>query len=145
MSLQEFASLGATLSGVGVVLSMIYFSMEFRHNKSDSTSAAFRLRRTPVHAIWTPCQRPLESRRPSQALRTPGHSHSPPQGLRKPPNAPQYRGAKTGKNGDQAFSRAVLMRVLTPVWRSSGKAVAIPMLKAFAALDFGTRIQVASA
>jgi hypothetical protein len=27
------------------------------------------------------------------------------------------------------------MRVLTPVWRSSGKAVAIPMLKAFAALD----------
>jgi hypothetical protein len=27
------------------------------------------------------------------------------------------------------------MRVLTPVWRSSGKAVPIPMLKAFAALD----------
>ena len=27
------------------------------------------------------------------------------------------------------------MRVLSPVWRSSGNAVAIPMLKAFAALD----------
>jgi hypothetical protein len=36
MSLQEFASLGAAISGVGVMLSMIYFFME----QSSSSSPA---------------------------------------------------------------------------------------------------------
>ena len=71
----------------------------------------------------------------SKALRTPSHCIR----LRKaykPPNVPQYREAKTGKSGDQGLIREQFSRGLLILFgRSAGKAVAIPMLKAYSASD----------
>ena len=42
MSLEEFAKLGAVLSGVGVMLGLIYFAIELRHNTRAVRAAAFQ-------------------------------------------------------------------------------------------------------
>ena len=42
MSLQEFAWLGAAMSGVGVMLSVLYFAVELRHNTRAVRASAFQ-------------------------------------------------------------------------------------------------------
>src|ERR1700712_5276543 len=42
MSLQEFAELGAALSGVGVIASIIYVSIQIRHNTRAVSASAFQ-------------------------------------------------------------------------------------------------------
>jgi hypothetical protein len=42
MSLEQFAWLGAAMSGVGVMLGFVYFSIELRHNTRAVRAAAFQ-------------------------------------------------------------------------------------------------------
>jgi hypothetical protein len=42
MSLQEFAELGAAMSGVGVIASIIYVSIQIRHNTRAVRASAFQ-------------------------------------------------------------------------------------------------------
>jgi hypothetical protein len=42
MSLQEFAELGAAMSGVGVIASVIYVSIQIRHNTRAVRASAFQ-------------------------------------------------------------------------------------------------------
>jgi hypothetical protein len=42
MSLQEFAELGATMSGVGVLVSVIYVSIQIRNNTRAVRASAFQ-------------------------------------------------------------------------------------------------------
>jgi hypothetical protein len=42
MSLQEFAWLGAAMSGIGVMLSVLYFAVELRHNTRAVRASAFQ-------------------------------------------------------------------------------------------------------
>jgi hypothetical protein len=42
MSLQQLAWLGAAMSGVGVMLSFVYFATEIRHNTRAVRAAAFQ-------------------------------------------------------------------------------------------------------
>ena len=42
MSLQQLSWLGAAMSGVGVMLGMIYFALELRHNTRAVRAATFQ-------------------------------------------------------------------------------------------------------
>jgi hypothetical protein len=42
MSLEQFAWLGAAMSGVGVMLGLVYFSIELRHNTRAVRASAFQ-------------------------------------------------------------------------------------------------------
>ena len=42
MTLEQFAWLGAAMSGIGVMLGLIYFSIELRHNSRTVRAAAFQ-------------------------------------------------------------------------------------------------------
>jgi hypothetical protein len=42
MSLQEFAELGAAMSGLGVIASVIYVSVQIRHNTRTVRASAFQ-------------------------------------------------------------------------------------------------------
>jgi len=48
MSLQELAELGAAMSGVGVIASVIYVSIQIRHNTRAVRASAFQIGRAHV-------------------------------------------------------------------------------------------------